>query len=266
MSVSKANGSKPALNGNRYHHRGGIGNANTVNDMRQDSNARSDRSQAKTSRKHQKPVLIYIDAHELTRCCIGLSLQNGLSEFSVDVLSDPEQIVTAPIIGEHVRVVLINVGSVRSSSSLVAGLTARVAQLLPDVPIVMLSHHEDVDNIHDSFELGLRGYIPTSMTSLVVIEAIRLVCAGGTFLPTHVLGLRACAGAHGTRLLKGFTQRQVQVLGCLRRGMANKSIASELKIDQTTVKSHIQTIMKKLNAANRTQAVYLTRDLFDHVL
>ena len=69
--------------------------------------------------------------------------------------------------------------------------------------------------------------------------------------------------AAGEPLIEGFTQRQAEILDCLRRGMANKLIAYELDMCESTVKVHIRHIMKKLNATNRTQVAYLTRGFFE---
>jgi DNA-binding NarL/FixJ family response regulator len=61
-----------------------------------------------------------------------------------------------------------------------------------------------------------------------------------------------------------FSPRQSQILDCLRRGMANKLIAYELNMCESTVKVHIRNIMKKLNATNRTQVAYMTRAFFEN--
>lgn len=125
--------------------------------------------------------------------------------------------------------------------------------------------YEDPHNIRQAFDLGVRGYIPTSLASLVAVEAVRLVCVGGTFAPTAALLRQAHHRQRSAAesLLKGFTQRQWQILDCLRRGMANKRIADELNMCESTVKVHIRNIMKKLNGTNRTEVIYLTSDLFE---
>jgi DNA-binding NarL/FixJ family response regulator len=61
---------------------------------------------------------------------------------------------------------------------------------------------------------------------------------------------------------KSFTNRQSQVLACLREGKPNKLIAYELTMCESTVKVHVRHIMKKLGATNRTQVAYLTNGLF----
>jgi DNA-binding NarL/FixJ family response regulator len=221
------------------------------------------------ARPSQRPAdaatLIYLDPRTFTRDCIGRWLQSHLGGFTVCAWSDPEQILTAPAVGDEIRAVIIATGPERMSSVAVADLLSRVGERMPSVPIAVLSDYEDPENIRAAFELGVRGYIPTSLASLVAVQAVHLICAGGTFAPTTALlsssGERN--GSDGAPLIEGFTQRQAQILDCLRRGMANKLIAYELNMCESTVKVHIRNIMKKLKATNRTQVVYLTNGLFE---
>jgi DNA-binding NarL/FixJ family response regulator len=211
-------------------------------------------------------ILIYLDPRAFTRDCVGHWLQSSLSGFQVCLLPDPEQIMTASVDSERVRGVLINTGPMRISSGAVASLLARVGELLPGVPVAVLSDYEDAESIREAFALGVRGYIPTSLATMVAIGAMHLVCVGGMFAPPAVLlseRYRPRDGAHEPQI-EGFTQRQVQILDCLRRGMANKVIAYELNMCESTVKVHVYNIMKKLQASNRTQIAYLTRGFFEN--
>jgi DNA-binding NarL/FixJ family response regulator len=210
-------------------------------------------------------TVIYLDARAFTRDCVGGWLQGSLSGFTVRVLSDPDQLETVPGGNDRVRAVIINTGPERMSSSTVARLLSRVGELLPETPVAVLSDLEDPQSVREAFDLGVRGYMPTSLASLVAAEAVRLVCVGGTFVPAAAL---LCQSDHaqrsaGASLIEGFTQRQSQILDCLRRGMANKLIAYELNMCESTVKVHIRNIMKKLNATNRTQVAYMTRGYFE---
>jgi DNA-binding NarL/FixJ family response regulator len=209
--------------------------------------------------------VIYVDPRAFTRECVGGWLQTSLSEFSVHLLPEPEQIETAPLERDQIRAVVVNAGSERMSSGAVARRLSRVSELLPAVPMAVLSDFEDGDNIREAFNLGVRGYIPTSLASMVAVEAVRLVCVGGTFAPAAALLSQGSErqGSAGERLIEGFTQRQAQILDCLRRGMANKLIAYELNMCESTVKVHVRNIMKKVNATNRTQVAYLTRSFFE---
>jgi DNA-binding NarL/FixJ family response regulator len=210
--------------------------------------------------------LIYLDPRTFTREGMGRWLQSQLSGFRVCALPDPEQIMAVPAAGDETRAVIINTGPERMASAGVASLIARVGELAPSVPVAVLSDYEDADNVRAAFELGVRGYIPTSLPSGVAVQAVQLVCAGGTFAPAAALlsPPEARNGSDGAPPINGFTQRQAQILDCLRRGMANKLIAYELNMCESTVKVHIRNIMKKLNATNRTQVVYLTNGLFEN--
>jgi DNA-binding NarL/FixJ family response regulator len=209
-------------------------------------------------------MLIYLDPRPLTRDCVGRWLQSRLSGFSVCLLPDPDQITAAPIVSDHVCALVINVGPERMSSPTVVRLLSRVSELLPTVPVAVLSDYEDPESIQEAFELGVRGYIPTSLASMVAIGALRLVCLGGTYVPAAALLSQRYPrqGSGAPPLIEGFTRRQSQILDCLRRGMANKLIAHELNMCESTVKVHVRNIMKKLKATNRTQVAYMTRDLF----
>ena len=210
-------------------------------------------------------MLIYLDPRALTRDCVGRWLQSRLSGFSVCLLPDPEQIRAAPIVSDQVRAVVINAGAERMSSPTVARLLSRTQELLPTVPVAVMSDYEDPESIQEAFELGVRGYIPTSLASMVAVGALRLVCLGGTFAPAAALLSQGDhrQGAAGQPPIDGFTRRQSQILDCLRRGMANKLIAYELNMCESTVKVHVRNIMKKLKATNRTQVAYMTRGLFE---
>ena len=130
-------------------------------------------------------------------------------------------------------------------------------------PVVVLADGESADRILEALERGARGYIPSSVSLEVAVKATLLVWAGGTFVPASSLiglpgsteGARMAAGAGG------FTPRQLAVLRHLRQGKANKIIAHELQMSESTVKVHVRNIMQKLKATNRTEVAFLTQNL-----
>jgi DNA-binding NarL/FixJ family response regulator len=210
-------------------------------------------------------TVVYLDPRAFTRDCVGGWLRSSLNGFSVRALPDPSQIETTATQGDQIRAVIINAGPERMSSVAMTRLLARMRERLPGVPVAILSDFEDPESVREAFELGVRGYIPTSLASPVAIGAVHLVCVGGTFAPTAALLCQddRPRSPAGEPLIEGFTQRQSQILECLRRGMANKLIAYELSMCESTVKVHIRNIMKKLNATNRTEVAYLTRGFFE---
>lgn len=135
-----------------------------------------------------------------------------------------------------------------------------------DVPVVIISDAEDMNHVVAALENGARGYIPTSVTLDVAVEAMRLVEAGGTFAPASTMmswkRTEESAPVQNGNAKCLFTARQAAVLAVLRQGKANKRIAYELNMREGTVKVHIRNIMKKLKAKNRTEVAILAHELF----
>lgn len=135
---------------------------------------------------------------------------------------------------------------------------------LPETPIVVISALEDRSNVFTALEAGAAGYIPKTLSSDVLLSALRLVLAGGIFIPQSILSTAGSvegryASEHTARHAAGdrdlLTPRQLEVLQLLARGKANKEIARELDLAVGTVKLHVTALLKALGATNRTQAV-----------
>jgi DNA-binding NarL/FixJ family response regulator len=109
------------------------------------------------------------------------------------------------------------------------------------------------------FESGARGFVPTiNATIEQVIEIIGLIKAGGIFVPLSSLCLlnnKSRSIAAGAISNNQFTASEFAILDRLKLGEANKIIAHELGVSESTVKVHIGRIMKKLKVTNRTQVV-----------
>jgi DNA-binding NarL/FixJ family response regulator len=167
-----------------------------------------------------------------------------------------------------VAFVLYNVHCHRAADPQVEQELEQLKQALGQAPIILLSDEDGADRIFEALERGARGYIPTTATLEVALGATRLVLAGGTFVPASSFASLASAELPTKRrgpLAGLFTQRQFAVLQCLRQGKANRSIAIELGLSEGTVKAHVRSIMQKLKATNRTQVVFLTREIFGNV-
>jgi DNA-binding NarL/FixJ family response regulator len=133
---------------------------------------------------------------------------------------------------------------------------------LPSVPVVVLSSDETRGSVLRALDKGAVGYIPKSSNSKVMTQALRLVLVGGIYLPAvvvqgdaerHAANPQASAAPGPPDL--GLTPRQMDVLRCLLRGMSTKLMCRELKLQEGTVKSHVQAVFNALNVRTRTQAV-----------
>lgn len=139
----------------------------------------------------------------------------------------------------------------------------------PGAPTVVFCEFEEPGRIVDLLSHGVRGCLFTSLSMEVAVQALRLVKAGGQFVPASCLVAAHRSDARsepredrnaGVEL---FTSRQYAVIEALRKGKANKTIAYELNMCESTVKVHVRNIMKKLRAKNRTEAAYLANDLLE---
>ena len=116
----------------------------------------------------------------------------------------------------------------------------------------------------------LGGYIPTNLSLDVAIEAMQFVRAGGIFVPASSIMSGHNRPSDGSlpgakeRFGGIFTTRQAAVVKALREGKANKRIAHELDMRESTVKVHVRNIMRKLNARNRTEVAYRTNGMFEN--
>lgn len=131
-----------------------------------------------------------------------------------------------------------------------------------NVPVVIMSDIDDANHIMRALKGGARGYIPTSLPFNVAVEAVRLVEAGGTFVPASSFEINRDKSAAPPRATELLTERQMMVVEALCQGMANKQIAYELRMSEHTVKVHLRHIMRKLHARNRTEVAVLTKDFF----
>ena len=150
----------------------------------------------------------------------------------------------------------------------------RLRGCLDPAPVIILSDRDESEEVVAAFREGARGYIPTSLEPRLVIKAIRMVLAGGTFVPAGAL-MRSrfrlqpetervtCPDPEQMPVEHGETwpPRQLAVLNLLIEGKANKEIARALTMEESTVKVHVRHIMRRLGVTNRTQAAVSARRL-----
>jgi DNA-binding NarL/FixJ family response regulator len=115
--------------------------------------------------------------------------------------------------------------------------------------IVVLSGFEGDEPVHLSFRAGASGYLPKSVSADVLFQCLDAVQAGGRFLTAEMaqhLAARAASSAP--------TPREMEVLTGVAKGLPNKRIGRDLGIEEGTVKAHLKSILRKLDAASRTEA------------
>jgi DNA-binding NarL/FixJ family response regulator len=222
------------------------------------------------ARKKQRLPLVLIDPKPLTRQSISEMFAKALPEYSTVAASSCDELLQMEGGPPHApALVIIHTRSAQLTDVWVQGTLDLVKLHLTDAPVVLLSDRDDVDEVVTALACGVRGYITTSVEAEVVFAALRLINAGGTFIPAHALRAAAAkpiAGSDCTRreLMNGveLTPRELSVVDLLREGKPNKLIAAELQMQESTVKVHVRNIMKKLRVANRTHAASVANRLF----
>ncbi|MFN3424064.1 MAG: LuxR C-terminal-related transcriptional regulator [Novosphingobium meiothermophilum] len=132
----------------------------------------------------------------------------------------------------------------------------------PQTRVVVFSGSENPDHLRMALEMDVHGFLPKSSRPEVVEAALRLVLAGGRYLPDAVRNLALETAVHAPTapaVESCLTQRQLQVLHLLANGSANKLIARELGISPFTAKAHVAQVLSALGAVNRTEAVAIAR-------
>ena len=133
-----------------------------------------------------------------------------------------------------------------------------IRERVPQLPVAVVSADEDPSTVAELLRLGVCGFIPKSDSANVIVNAVRLILSGGTYVPPRLVGnLARDWRSNGTDQgdLPVLTGRQLDVLRLLRQGFSNKLIARELGISEGTVKVHLLAVFRVLNVRNRTAAV-----------
>ena len=217
----------------------------------------------------QPPLVIIVDNRTLSREGMAHLLES-CHRFRVFATASVAELLQGEANLKD-SVVLLSLGSRELGDAEVRNDVGLLSQANPAVRVVIVGDREDSHQVGEALVLGARGYIPTTLTARVVVEALRLVQAGGTFVPacafSEALTQRRTERPEPTSStafnLSGLTPRQREVFDLLRRGKPNKIIAYELAMCESTVKVHVRQIMRKLQANNRTQAAFLAARVVD---
>jgi len=126
-----------------------------------------------------------------------------------------------------------------------------------ETAVIILSSSDGDDEVFDALDAGACGFILKDTTPERVVETVRCVATGQTVFDhavvEHMANDHAKRGElHGTDSL---SEREVEVLRLMAKGLSNKEIGRALWIGETTVKTHVSHILRKLDSADRTQAV-----------
>lgn len=132
----------------------------------------------------------------------------------------------------------------------------RIAAVLPEARIVMLTVSENEDSLMAALKAGAHGYVLKGVSSLELRAVIRRVAGGEAYVTPLLAGkmLTELSRPSGPAYLDELTKREVEVLELLSQGLANKEIGERLHLAEKTIKHHISGILQKLQVRSRTEA------------
>lgn len=199
----------------------------------------------------QQDVAILIDFRRFLRDCLSYRLKiEGFETVCFDTVDDS---TLEPVPQASVIIFYSDDAPDRVRADI-----DRLSSKFENKPLLIISSEDDLARIVTLLRMGVRGYIPQNSTINDVLGAIRLVQAGGTYIPAN-----SVLAEHNQPQKKiepawaaNFTPKQAAIIEGIRRGKPNKVIAYELCMCESTVKVHIRNVMRKLKVRNRTELAY----------
>jgi DNA-binding NarL/FixJ family response regulator len=218
----------------------------------------SDHGEAKTGCLIE---ILIVDAHFLIRDALLSVLKELNNHMSLLEAVDGHQAMQ--LVSEHadIKLILLELNLPdQDGFSVLSELRERHS----GTPVVVLSARQDRESVTRALDLGAAGFIPKSARREITLTALRLVLAGGTYIPPEILApegpsLPKLASAWQGHL--DLTERQVKVLQLLMQGKSNRAICRALNLTEPTVKNHVTAILKTLKVTSRTEAVIAVRQL-----
>ena len=138
----------------------------------------------------------------------------------------------------------------------------------PDMPLLVVTGTQDDSLLLDLLDLGISGFTPKTASGAIIEAALRLIAAGGRYLPPRLAEIAASridtGAAKPVRDVAAsrtgaLTDRQLSVLRLVATGLSNKEVAQSLELSPATVKTHLAHIQATLHAKNRTDAAQRAR-------
>lgn len=149
--------------------------------------------------------------------------------------------------------VLLDIGIPGEDGLQIAG---QIKKLAPDIRIVFLTMYDDDASIRRAVGLGADGYLPKTSSTDELVQALRVVASGGTYLsPGIAKRVMSLAGGRESGAAGWLTDRELEILRHLASGDRPQEVAEKLFLSVKTVKNHLTSIYPKLGVESAAQAV-----------
>jgi DNA-binding NarL/FixJ family response regulator len=198
--------------------------------------------------------IIVVDDHPLFRGALTQALGSALAGARIDQAASLAELEELIAQRNDTDLVLLDL-SMPGVQGLSGLLLLRSQH--PDIPVVVVSAHDDPETIRRCMEFGASGYVPKSLSVEEIRAAVETVLGGGIWVPPDIDLERTTESSTDDVVarLSTLTPQQVRVLMMLGQGLLNKQIAYQLGVSEATIKAHVSAILQKLHVDSRTQAV-----------
>jgi NarL family two-component system response regulator LiaR len=136
-----------------------------------------------------------------------------------------------------------------------ATATRMIRERCPDIQVIALTSFKEADMVQGALEAGAIGYLLKNVSAEKLANAIRAAHAGRPTLAPEATQVLIDKTTQSDQLGADLTERELEVLALLVEGLTNPEIAERLVVSRSTVKFHVSSILSKLGATSRTQAV-----------
>jgi len=194
------------------------------------------------------PRVLIADDHPLYCDALRAVVPQACPGADISEANSQEQVLSTVAAGREFSLVLLDLNLPGATG---LSCLSELRRVVPTTPIVVVSAVGDPKIMQDVIMGGACAFIPKSAPGQVLINALRVILAGGPYMPTGLVA--ALRGGDGTSHSE-LTLRQRRVLELLSTGLSNKRIARALDISEITVKAHVTAIFRKLGVTNRVQA------------
>lgn len=203
---------------------------------------------------------LIVDDHAFV--CVGLkaTLLDGLSDIKVSTASDGAKALDI-LLNDSIDLAVIDLFMPGDDGDGGFDFIDTVCQTYPKLPIIVLSASENPAHIRKCLDIGAKGFVTKSAPKEILFTAITKVLAGDRYIPSALLTAQGDGGrgnsdlqASADNITQLLTERQLEILALISKGLSNKLIARELFLSENTVKVHVSAILRALSLSNRTQA------------
>ena len=207
-----------------------------------------------------RPVVAVVDPRVLIAECFVAALQRTEPALHFRVAPSLDSLAQFGHDRLAMVVVCVPAGRDVKAACVEASQTLKIER--PHLPLAIVADDESSATVLGCIDAGARGYIPTSLSVAIVVQVLRLVQAGCTFVPPNVvLTLRHPPETVAARA-PALNGTQLQIADQIRRGTPNKVIAHQLGMSENAVKIQVRSIMRKMKVRNRTELSFRSSHLF----